>query len=179
MAPISVMVLPLTMPVYPSLLPMYPSFTHVFHIPTPSAAPFGESGVSISPPVSSVALDAILIIAIAIALLGTSALVWVCYRRRIRVLRITKESEGESRSNLMMKETHIIPNTWDNSHAFWVKRNMPSTDLITSAQVKMNETLLSEVPNVWRILGRPNVATTKGSESDYEDAIPEVRKTSD
>ncbi|KAJ7038023.1 hypothetical protein C8F04DRAFT_389051 [Mycena alexandri] len=178
------MALPLSMPMYPSLhLPMYPSFPHVFHFPTPSATPFGESGVSISPAsLSSAALDAVLIIAIALALLGTSAIVWVCHRRRTRVLRITRESEqdeGESRPNLMMQETHIIPNTWDNSHAFWVKRTMPSTDLITSAEVKMNEALLSEVPNVWRILGRPNVATTEDSDSDYREAIPEIRKTSD
>lgn len=59
---------------------------------------------------------------------------------------------------------------------FWTKRTMPSPDLIMAAQTKTNETLLAEAPNVWRILGRPNVATEE-SEPEYEQAIPTHRKT--
>jgi hypothetical protein len=40
----------------------------------------------------------------------------------------------------------------------------------------MNEALLSEVPKVWRILGRPNVAT-EDSEPEYDEVISDRRKT--
>jgi hypothetical protein len=40
----------------------------------------------------------------------------------------------------------------------------------------MNEALLSEVPNVWRILGRPNVAP-EDFEADYAVPISDRRKT--
>ncbi|KAJ7185403.1 hypothetical protein C8R46DRAFT_1025454 [Mycena filopes] len=176
MAPVLVTTLAMPMPVYPELhLPTYPSFTHVFHFPIPSTiSPVKQSPVSTaSTSMPSAALDAILIIAILLALLGTSGIAWICYRRRTRVPSASELAVGEGSRNVMMQEAHIIPNTWDSSHAFWVKRAMPAPNLITSAQTKMNAALLSEVPNVWRILGRPNVATTE----DDEEAIPAIRKT--
>ncbi|KAJ7913857.1 hypothetical protein B0H13DRAFT_2325850 [Mycena leptocephala] len=148
---------------------LYPSFAK---IPTATATPFltlnavpsrGSAANTPSTPSSSTGLEIFLIISVVLVLLGTMIIVWLCFRccTSTRVppaseqTAVKLEPENAAGRPKMIQEAHIIPNTWDGSHAFWVKRTMPNPDLITATQTKMNEALLSEVPNVWRILGRP------------------------
>ncbi|KAJ7778587.1 hypothetical protein DFH07DRAFT_1056032 [Mycena maculata] len=172
MAPIFVTTIP---------MPAYPSITRIFHYPTSTTPPFTPAD-STETPLSSTALDILLVIVIVLALLSTFSIVWLCLRRRTRPPPSTEAAAVERDVTAVLKmiqsgrgRTHIIPKTWDSSHPFWMKRTMPSPDFITGAQTKMNETLLAEVPNVWRILGRSDVAT-EDSEPEYEQAIPTPRK---
>ncbi|KAJ6588617.1 hypothetical protein B0H19DRAFT_1248243 [Mycena capillaripes] len=84
--------------------------------------------------------------------------------------------EAERATWQKIKEAYIIPKAWDSSHAFWAKSTMSSPDLISTAPTRMDDTPLSEVQKVWRILGRPNVAT-EDAEGNYEENFSDRRKT--
>ncbi|KAJ7315017.1 hypothetical protein DFH08DRAFT_425362 [Mycena albidolilacea] len=184
------MALVLTTAVLPPIVPYGSPLTRVVHsptqsattFPTPSIAPFHKSGVASPASLSATTVDVLLILAIIVALSGTCVIVWLCFRQRTRMptrpseQAPQKDPEIATSTPKIMQETHIVPNTWDSSHAFWVKRVMHIPDPITTTQTRMNEGLLSEVPKVWRILGRPNVAT-EDSEPEYDEAISDRRKT--
>ncbi|KAF8205417.1 hypothetical protein K438DRAFT_1757383 [Mycena galopus ATCC 62051] len=174
--------------VLPPVGPFHPTG---FLLPTPSATTsptlsiIEAIGVDSSTPLSSPALDVVLVIAIVLALSGTGAIVWLCFRRRTPVPLASEpapqpDSEKDLGSALKspknIAEAHITSTTLDSGQAFWVKRTMPIPGLINATQTRVNEALLSEVPNIWRILGRPNVAV-EDSERDYGEAILDRGKT--
>ncbi|KAJ6495452.1 hypothetical protein C8R45DRAFT_987394 [Mycena sanguinolenta] len=140
----------------------YPTFTRLPQpisssptpTPSPSPASFYGTGVNSSAPLSTVIVDIILFIGIIAAILGTGAIVWFCFRRRMRAQR------GLENAPEMIEAAKMGTGS---QPKFWV---------IATSQTKTNEALLSDVPNIWRILGRPNV----GSEPDYGEAIYDYRK---
>ncbi|KAJ7151827.1 hypothetical protein C8R43DRAFT_1127461 [Mycena crocata] len=126
-------------------MPMYPSLHYPSATPTAIKAPVV---VLTSGLLSLTAVDVLLILAIVIALLGTFA--------------IRHSKRAESAGGAKPRKA------WDSSRPFWVK-SIPSPALIMRAQTKPNDTLLAEVPTMWRILGR--------AKEDSDEAIPEYRKT--
>ncbi|KAJ7634981.1 hypothetical protein FB45DRAFT_1056932 [Roridomyces roridus] len=147
-------------------LPARPPF---FNIPTttPAALPLTPKSTS------STALYVVLIIAIVLLLVATAAIVWLCFWRRNRrpsarnLPEVSAEDAIRGKAARDSRQTYVIPKTWDSTQPFWA---VPS---ISTTETRMNEKLLAEVPNVWRILGRPNVAV----DSD-EEAIPAAHRKS-
>nr|GAT61240.1 predicted protein [Mycena chlorophos] len=108
---------------------------------------------------SSTAVNVLLVMAIVVALAGTAGVVWICFRRRNR------------RTSPPRK-----PQSWEMRNPFAVKGVlMPRPNLIMhmGATEATQDALLQEVPNVWRVLGRPNVAT---HDADVDEAIPDYRQ---
>ncbi|KAJ7512865.1 hypothetical protein B0H11DRAFT_2182194 [Mycena galericulata] len=165
-------------PIFVTTIPMpeYPSITRIFHYPTATDSVASTS----STPLSSTALDVVLILVIVLALLAAFSIVWLCSRRLARNpepgAAVEVDVTAKNPTMTGHGRAHVIPETWDSSHRFWTKYTVPSSNLILSTENKMNDTLLAEVPNVWRILGRPNAAEGDAEEEDGE-AIPTPRKT--
>ncbi|KAJ7450850.1 hypothetical protein FB451DRAFT_1410174 [Mycena latifolia] len=156
-------------------VPTYPSsFTRVFHFPSSTAS---TVSVASSSPATlpMAALIVVIVLGMLFALLGTCYIVWLCYRRRTRRTRaselpvIGKDVPDGAMIHSPYPRTSVISTDWDDgsSQPFWTKCTVHPPDL--------NATLLAEVPRVWRILGRPNVAT-EDSESEFGAAKAEHRK---
>ncbi|KAF7292982.1 hypothetical protein MIND_01197500 [Mycena indigotica] len=106
---------------------------------------------------SSTAVNILLIFAIILAIAGSITIVWLWIRRRTRRDRVPQKQ------------------AWDDGNPF-AKSMLSRPQLIMhmgATEEKTQDALLQEVPNVFRILGRPNVATKDG---DVDEAIPEYQK---
>ncbi|KAJ6570972.1 hypothetical protein DFH09DRAFT_1312986 [Mycena vulgaris] len=156
------------------VMPALPSFTRVFHHPSPTSFAGSVTSSSTVPP--STALIILLVFATLLALLGTCYIVWLCFRQRNRSAVGFGPAAMQTREMIRSApgETHIIAKTWDSSQPFWTKCIMHSPDLMT-VETKMSDALLSEVPKVWRILGRTNVAP-EDSASEFGEEKRENRE---
>ncbi|KAJ7063089.1 hypothetical protein C8F01DRAFT_1250672 [Mycena amicta] len=159
-APIDTWALQPTVQIYPYLYPS--AVTRIFH-PIASPASLLPTVIPASSTSPSSAVDVLLVFAIVLALVGTMAIIWICLRHRSRRVQPPPAPKMAQQPS-------------DTGNPFAVQNIlMPRPDLIMHMQAtetKATHTLLQEVPSVWRILGRPNVAT----QDDFvDDAIPDYR----
>ncbi|KAJ7126269.1 hypothetical protein C8R44DRAFT_874634 [Mycena epipterygia] len=142
----------------------YPSFTRIFHHPSPTA--FSGGAVT---PLSSTADDIALIFVILIASLGALSVVWLCCRARTRAHSPREPAEVEAGAT---KEvwTYGCTKTPETTHPVWATPPILSPGLIGAAQTRMNGTFLSEVPHVWRALGRSKATVDSEKIPEHREA---------
>ncbi|CAK5262089.1 unnamed protein product [Mycena citricolor] len=146
----------------------FPSITRIYHVPfasngPASTAPSATAGASQSRAVT--AFEIVLVILVLAPLMGLflASLCLCLRRRRARVASSPQGGKSDLASRVDVvrlgadKTTFKIPETWDN----------PSLKSSYSIGHKTNVTLLKEMPRVWNVIGRQNVAK-EDAESDRE-----------
>ncbi|CAK5274614.1 unnamed protein product [Mycena citricolor] len=139
----------------------FPSITRIYHVPFASNGPG-----STTPSATAVTTFEIVLVILVLAPLLGLFLASLCLCLRRRRARVASSPQGgksdlASRVDIVMlgadNTTFKIPETW----------NSPPLKSSYSIGHKTNVTLLKEMPRVWNVIGRQNVAK-EDAESDRE-----------